>query len=325
MSLLNQNTSECETVVRSLLEINLMCTNIMAILNSNHGVHIGSNMRHIILTEHANNFQLLPPEVFQLFMDLDNEDNVQFIKQRSKKWFQIHSKACVTGSTMYTALSLDTLAKQKEHHYIHVCGRKPPPTPPDLQKLFDHGTKNEVNAIATLISTVVPAYLPACFAFYEVGLAFIHSQRMKYLMEISADRILQCSDGTDKCPNFHLHSDRKIMVEVKSPVPKENIAEMIFYDVPTHYMLQLQAEMKAYSCNELWFICSTAVRETVTVVRYDENLWNKASDVLVNLYDEEKPNIPTKLHPSIKNLCLAISQSKEQWCKFLCEVPTITG
>ena len=325
MSSLNENTSECETVVRSLLEINVLCTKIMAILNSNHDVHIGSNVWHIIFTEHANNFQLLPPEVVQLFMDLDDEDNVQFVKQRSKKWFEIRSKARITGSTMYAALGLDTLAKQKEHHYIHVRGRKPPPTPPDLQKLFDHGTKNEVNAIATLISTVVPAYLPACFAFYEVGPAFIHSQGRKYLMEISADGILQCSDGTDTCPNFHLHSDRKIMVEVKSPVPKENIAETIFYDVPTRYMLQLQVEMKAYSCNELWFVCSMAVSETVTVVRYDDNLWNKAWDVLVNLYDKEKPNIPTKLHPSIKNLRLAISQSKEQCCKFLCEVPTITG
>ena len=76
MSTLNQNTSECETVVRSLLEVNLACTKIMAILNSNHDVHIGSNVRHIMLTEHANNFQLLPPKVVHLFMDLDHEDNV---------------------------------------------------------------------------------------------------------------------------------------------------------------------------------------------------------------------------------------------------------
>ena len=128
MSSLNQNTSECETVVHSLLEIYLACTKIMALLNSNHDVHIGSNVRHIILTEHANNFQLLPPKVVNLFMDLDNEDNVQFIKQHSKKWFEIRSKAYVMGSTIYTALGLDTLTKQKEHHYIHVRGCKPPPT-----------------------------------------------------------------------------------------------------------------------------------------------------------------------------------------------------
>ena len=93
MSSLNQNTSECETVVHSLLEINLACTKIMAILNNNHDVHIGSNVRYIILTGHGNNFQLLPPEVANIFMDLDNKDNVHFIKQHSKKWFEIQSKA----------------------------------------------------------------------------------------------------------------------------------------------------------------------------------------------------------------------------------------
>ena len=65
------------------------------------------------------------------------------------------------------ALGLDTLQKQKQHHYIHIRGREPAPVPEDLQKKFDYGTKNEVNSVATLISTVVPAYLPACFAYYD--------------------------------------------------------------------------------------------------------------------------------------------------------------
>ena len=104
---------------------------------------------------------------------------------------------------------------------------------------------------------------------------------------------------------------QKILVEIKSPVPKENIAETIFYDVPARYMLQLQAEMKAYCCNELWFVCSTAASETVTVVWYDDTLWNKAWNVVIDLYDEDKPNIPTKLHPSVKELHFAISNLRK--------------
>ena len=57
MSSLNQNTAECELVVRSLLEINMLCMQIMAILNSNGDVHIGEKIRNITLTEHSNNFQ----------------------------------------------------------------------------------------------------------------------------------------------------------------------------------------------------------------------------------------------------------------------------
>ena len=176
MSSLNQNTTECELVVRSLLEINMLCTQIMAILNSNGDVHIGEKIRNITLTEHSNNFQLLPPEVVKLFMDIDKEENIQYVKQHSDKWFKICKLACITGSTLHSGLALETLTKQKEHHYIHVRGRIPPPIPENVQKLLDHSTNNEVNAIAMLISTVVPAYLSVCYAFYELGPAFVHSE-----------------------------------------------------------------------------------------------------------------------------------------------------
>ena len=103
------------------------------------------------------NYQLLPPELVSLYMDLDSEQNYQFVKQRTNKWFALRKEARVTGSTLNSAIGLDTLAKQKEHHYVHVRSRKPPPIPVALQKIFDHGTKNEINATATLVSTVVPA------------------------------------------------------------------------------------------------------------------------------------------------------------------------
>ena len=46
MSSLNQNTAECESVVRCLLEVNLKTTSIMAFLNNNRDVHIGNMPRH---------------------------------------------------------------------------------------------------------------------------------------------------------------------------------------------------------------------------------------------------------------------------------------
>ena len=106
MSSLNQNTAECELVVRLLLEINMLCTQIMAILNSNGDVHIGERIHNITLTEHSNNFQLLPPEVVKLFMDIDKEENIQYVKQHSDEWFKIRKLACITGSTLHSGLGL---------------------------------------------------------------------------------------------------------------------------------------------------------------------------------------------------------------------------
>ena len=44
MSTLNQNTAECESVVRRFLEVNLKITSIMAALNNNGDVHIGDKV-----------------------------------------------------------------------------------------------------------------------------------------------------------------------------------------------------------------------------------------------------------------------------------------
>ena len=141
MSSLIQNTSECESVVRRLLEVNIKITEIMAALNNNLDVHIRDKVWHINLIEHSNNFQLLPPEIIKMVLDIDKEENYQYIKQRTTEWFKIRKNACATGSTLNKALGLDTLLKQKEHHYIFVRGRQEPPVSHELQKMFDHGTQ----------------------------------------------------------------------------------------------------------------------------------------------------------------------------------------
>ena len=90
-------------------------------------------------------------------------------------WHKQQEKARVTGSTLHSAIGLDTLTKQKEHYHVHINGRQPPSPSAQLQQLFDHRKKNGVNAISTLVSTAVPALLPDCYAFFEVGPKFIHS------------------------------------------------------------------------------------------------------------------------------------------------------
>ena len=325
MSSLNQNTAECQSVVRHLLEINLTMTQIMAWINSNADVHVRDNIRHISLIDNSNNFQLLQPEIVQLNFDLTQQENYQFIKQRSEEWFTVRKLARITGSTLNAALGLDTLQKQKDHHHVFVRGQKPPPIPDDLQQKFDHGTKNEVNAIATIISTIIPAYLPACFAFYEVGPAFVGSEKNENLLEVSADGLLQCSSGYESCLNYELHGNRKIVVEIKSPTPQENVAETIFYEVPNRYVPQLLAEMQGYNCPEVWLLCSTPVSASLIQMKNNSHLWTQLWELCCFLYKDEKQNVPTKLHPSVKNLKIAIANEKQRMSTFLCEVPTITG
>ena len=167
-------------------------------------------------------------------------------------------------------------------------------------------------------------YGQASYAFYEVGPTFVNSEEKENLLEVSSDGILQCSFG-HTCPNYHIHGDHRILVEIKSPVPQENVAETIFYDVPARYMPQVQSQLKAYMCKELWLVCSTAISASVIVVHFAETLWDSIWELLLDLYAADKPKIPTKLHPAVKQLRLDINIAKDTHTSFLCEIPTVTG
>jgi hypothetical protein len=52
----------------------------------------------------------------------------------------------------FKGLGLGTL-KQQQEHYDKVFKSKHPNIPPELQELFDYGTKQEINALATLLYT----------------------------------------------------------------------------------------------------------------------------------------------------------------------------
>ena len=133
MSTLNHNTAECESVVRRLLEINLTLTELLAHMMKNSDVHVNPDIRHIDIAEHSNCFILLPPDIAKYAMNLNEDANTQYIKQGSTMWHEMRKKARVTGSTLRTAIGLDTLVKQKDHFHQFVIGRTPPPPTPELQ------------------------------------------------------------------------------------------------------------------------------------------------------------------------------------------------
>ena len=93
--------------------------------------HISNRVHHISLWKQ---FPTPSPELVLFFMDLDKEENIQFVKQHSVKWFDLCKQARITGSIFNSAIGLDTLSKQKEHPYVNVHGRKPAPIPAVLQK-----------------------------------------------------------------------------------------------------------------------------------------------------------------------------------------------
>ena len=143
-------------------------------------------------------------------------------------------------------------------------------------------------------------------------------------MEVSADGMFMCTNGQN-CPNQNLHSDRKILVEAKSPFPSNENPEIVYYEVPPRHVPQLLAEMKAYDCSEIWLVCSIQRSCTVISVTFDEDLWMSMWSLVLEFYDAEKPKMQTRVHPQNSELRLRINNFIRQHSQLLCEIPTVTG
>ncbi|KAJ8309057.1 hypothetical protein KUTeg_013931 [Tegillarca granosa] len=185
----------------------------------------------------------------------------------------------VTGSTIYQALGLDGLKKQKAHFDKVVCGIAEPEKSPEIQNRLDYGTKNEINAITTLVSKVLPVLYPD-LVYEEVGCYPIYDND-KIFMVVSPDGKLsfrenpndQCAFGIEfKCPTEKLHTS-----------------------VPARYVLQCLSETAVLQVDQLLYVCWRPDFTTVFKVRHNEELFNKTLALASDYLATSKPNRPIKL------------------------------
>ena len=319
LSFLHQNSAECDSVLRNGLDAQQQVMEALCILNKRN---IPSN--HIVLSEVPNVFQLLQPDKIRNILNLNDEMNAEYIKQRSVEWKSLRQTARVTGSTFNAALGLDTLAKQKEHHYTFICGRSAHEPNEELAKKFRHGTENEVNVVATLVGYIMPAFLHNCYAFFEVGAKILKSTKNDWRLIVSADGLLKCPDG-EQCLNFKEHGDRVIVVEIKSPYSSVENPHITTYDIPTRYVPQILLEIEAWKATEAWLLVGTP--QSVTTFRCfpSTDLLSSFMGVADDLYGEIKPSVPTKLHTQVPALKENIKAYIKTNTSFFLECPSLTG
>ena len=85
--------------------------------------------------------------------------NPRRTKQRTEQWHELRRLSKITGSTLYKAIGLGLL-REEQARYDEVYAGKVSETTPELQELFDYGTQQEPNALATLLAKYMPVYLP---------------------------------------------------------------------------------------------------------------------------------------------------------------------
>ena len=236
-------------------------------------------------------------------------DVPRFVKQWSDKWFELPKKAKVTGSTMHSALGLETLKRQQEHfdQVIHGKTRKSPSE--QQQTNMEFGTKNEINATPTLACKIMPVYFPD-LSYVEEGCYLLNEQGSDFMV-VSPDGSLRKTVTADAAHGF----------EAKCKTPNQYVLP-VYYNIPHYYVLQTMSEMKALNVDNLIF-CWSPESTVCMKIRYDDRLWQKCNSCLLELYGTEVPKIPKRKQEYIKEIKIMIQDTLRDNVKLIGEFPSV--
>ena len=323
LSYLNEHSARCDSAIGWCLSLNNRIMFVLSYMRKNADVFCNLEPVHLHLQNNAH--FLLDPQQLCLNFDLDAPENSDIVKQRSNKWLELRKKAKVTGSTLYNALGLSSLADLKQHHYQYIKKRAPPPFSPDVQKRLQYGQENEKNAIAALVGSFLPSLLPNCFSFLEVGPKFLRVYGEENFLEVSPDGILRCMRDEGCCyKNLPEHSTL-IPVEAKCVYPDPTKPLEPMYQLIQRHVPQTLSKMAIYSVVQLWLIVFTRISTVLIKVCFDEALWLRMLWIASELHGGDKPKVPTKLHPETKSLKEDVCTFIRTCCTFLCEIPSLFG
>ena len=204
------------------------------------------------------------------------------IKQRSQDWHDLRNNAVITGSSFHRALGISKLKDQKEHYDKIFRGVVSQPSA-ELQKAFDHGNANEVNALATFVSKIMPAYYPN-LVFKEDGCA------VKTMDTETKPYAVISGDGTCISSN----RDNVIAIEFKCPMTNKQYTTDTYYKLPHYYASQVLSQMAVKQCDIFANICFTEDSTTYITGGHDSGLWNAIWELATELYGYGKTKRPTR-------------------------------
>ena len=323
LSFLNEHSARCDSQIGHSLSLN---KRIMQCLAECHGnMEVFSSQPVVNLQEQNNAFFLFSAKRNSEYFDLSLSQNYDIIKQRSITWLTLWKTAKVTGRTLYNALGLSSLSDLKQHHCQFIKKRSPPPFSDDENKRLEYGTENEKHIIATVLGNLVPALLPHCFAFQEVGSVFLDIAGEENFIEVSADSLLMCFGG-DACPEKKTAQNHfAIPLEGKCLFPDSSKPIEPMYQIYPCYVPQTLSEMAAYNAKLLWLL-SFAVSSVVLLnIRFDKKLWEMMCRICMDLHGGQEPKVPVKLHLETKALKSHITKFISTHCSFVCEIPSYFG
>ena len=323
LSFLNEHSARCDSSIGRALHLNHRIMRTLSMCRRNSDIFVDSKV--VQLSQQKNAYFLLNIDNIRQHFNLELPENSDIIKQRSPEWFTLRKKAKVTGSTLYKALGLESLAHLKSHHYEFVKKRTPPDFPPDVKLCLQYGQENEKHVVATLVGAFLPALKLKCFAFMEVGPKLMTIKGESNFIEVSADGVIRCLSSVSCNHDGILDQQHLIPVEAKTVYPDLSKPLEPHYKVPARYVPQCLAEMAAFDATSLLLLSYTQTSCSLLLLHFHHILWKEMIEIAHNLHGGEKPKVPVKLHPMTQNLWKKVNAYINTHCTFVCEIPSFHG
>ena len=237
----------------------------------------------------------------------NSNESPPLTRQRTDAWFRLRETALVTGSSINKAIGLEGLKKQKEYLQEKVGLKAPAPVSEDLQRRFDYGTENEVNAVATFITTFLPAFCPE-LSFYEEGCYIVEGHDGNPHLIVSPDGSVR---------NQEKESDVIAGIEIKCPYPGKNFTTPVHYEIPRYYIPQILSEMHCLGVNNLYYMSYSAESMAIHNAEFQLSLWNRISEEITNVNANKSPK---KLSDGLPKLKAEIDEYRKTKVSLIAEV-----
>lgn len=109
----------------------------------------------------------------------------RYVKQRSDIWFEVRKRACVTGSTLHSAIGLRGL-KEKQNHFIKFIENVDSPISEEIQ------TRLSVLVIERSMKTMLLLHWLAGFYLHIIQMLFLLKKGATFFLQIQPIYFVLC-------------------------------------------------------------------------------------------------------------------------------------
>lgn len=298
---------ECDAFVRSALSHNFSLSKYVSCLK---GTNTMTNQKVINPTSQPNLVALKEVE----WLNDELKAVPAYIKQGSDHWKKLRRSVNITGSSMYRGLGIRSLKEQAKH----IEWLKQKEEAPDTEA-FRYGRLKEKNAVATLVGTFMPMFCDKDDTFVEDGANFIKGPDDKPLIEVSSDGTIR-----HRCGN-NVSDEIKYVIEIKCPLQNDIDFKLpVQYELPSYYVLQILAEMKAHSCSKALFVSHSPESTVIHLVENDTQLWAKVEEEVCGMYSTASPKARVRVSDNLKEIRTGIKSFIKTNVTIIGEFPSLT-